>query len=108
MLGVVKVMVWPAAVELRNSTTPPLALASLLMLTVAPLPTGERLSASSVVTCADKRLARASRSMQANAASPMNRKEGEVFDSRLLRAGEKTETAAGRIGAWGIDFIFIF
>ena len=42
-------MVWLAAVALRNSRTPPLALVSLLVLTVAPVPTGERLSASKVM-----------------------------------------------------------
>jgi hypothetical protein len=83
MLGVVKVMIWPAAVELRNSTTPPLALVVLLVLTVAPVPTGERFSASKV--CADKLPATTNESRQRNA-----------------------DTTADRIDDWGNDAIFIF
>src|SRR5579871_5719352 len=49
MLGDVRVINWPTPVALRNSNAPPLALASVLVLTVAPVPTGDMLSASQVV-----------------------------------------------------------
>src|SRR5580693_2461240 len=61
MLGVVRVMLRPAAVELRNSSKPPVTLGSLDVLTVAPVPTGDMLAASKLkvpppmlVTVSDK------------------------------------------------------
>src|SRR5580692_11528935 len=66
MLGVVRVINWPAAVELRNSRIPLVALASLLVLTVAPVPTGDMLSTSQTVAAARTALVDATKANSAN------------------------------------------
>jgi len=52
MLGLVSISDWLVPEALRNTILPPLALVSVVVLTVAPLPTGDMLSASHVVDCA--------------------------------------------------------
>jgi len=67
------------AVELRNSSTPLLAFVSTLVLTVAPLPVGDILSASRVMVWADAIVGVniATKAEQANKeAQPMRRQSG--------------------------------
>jgi len=52
MLGLVSVSDWLVLEALRNTIFPPLAFESVVVLTVAPLPVGDMLSASQVVDCA--------------------------------------------------------